>query len=156
MLSPKGNHLEPVRGLTVELFALEGKEIQRDTHVWIMGREPDQWHIEYKDKSYSVARHLVVECPVPRPLIEQLRTLDGCFGLSESAFDEVLIDRDNYYIFMRCKQHGKLFLDDTRGTSVWYSRLIYVGDLGNSSYDHVWSKFHDISDDMLNYMCVAF
>jgi hypothetical protein len=44
------NSMEPVRGLTVEPFELDGKSIQTDTHVWIVSRDPDHWHIEYNDK----------------------------------------------------------------------------------------------------------
>jgi hypothetical protein len=147
--------MEPFRGLIVEPLALDGKRIEKDTHVWIMSRDSDHWRIEYRDKSYTVPRNSVVECPVPMPRIEQLKMLDGCFGLDRSAFEVVLKESDKYYLLLRCKAHGKLFLEDGRGTVFMYSRLIYVGDLGNSSFDHIWGKFHGISDDMLNYMCVA-
>ena len=92
---------------------------------------------------------------MPAPRIEQLKMLDGCFGLDDNAFEMVLKETDKYYRFLRCKAHGQLFLEDGRGTAFMYSRLIYVGDLGNSSLDHVWTKLHGMSDDMLNYLCVA-
>ena len=147
--------MEPVKGMIVEPVMLGGIRVEKGTPIWITAEEPESYQIEYNQRFYPMPKKLAVKCPVPRPAIDELKKLDSCFGDSEDAFEEVIKDMTSYYRFLRCKAHGNFFLEDTRGGIGMYSRLIYIGQIDHHSFEGIWSKYHYVPDDLLNYMGIA-
>ncbi len=140
--------------MLVEPLSLGGRSLRAGTYVWLFGRGPDGCEVEFEDRRHRVPCAALVESPVPRPPLAELRRLDPCFGLPDQAFDEVAAEQFSYR-YLRCKAHGQLFLEDWRGGIADYVRLIFVGDLGDRSFADAWIRFHRIPDDLLNFRGIA-
>jgi len=142
--------MAPTRGLLICPATIGRYSLSPDTPVWILASHEDSWEVEYRDASGRVARSGVVECPVPRPPLVQLRELDACFGLAEAAFDDVHADPKNCFVIQRCRAHGTLFLRDTRCTVALYERVTLLGPDDGGSWVELWRRYHGMSDDWLN------
>jgi hypothetical protein len=142
--------MEPKQGLLICDASIGNHSLPPDTPVWILGTRGEMREVEYRDARGVVPSGSVVESPVPRPTDAQLRDLDTCFGLSEAAFHEVHLDRENYFAIQRCRAHGRLFLRDTRGTVAWYERTTLLGPEESEDWISIWRRYHGLSDDWLN------
>jgi len=149
--------MEPKRGMIIRDFTGRNLALRASDDVWILGPPEDGYVlVEKKNKQEKIPEHTVVDIPVPSPEINELRKKDDCFGRSAKHFKEVYKSDKDMFRLLRCKRHGKLFLDDTRGGLAMYSRLILVDDENaNESPETIWNRYHSMPDDWLQYLCIA-
>jgi hypothetical protein len=123
--------------------------------VWVLGPAADgRVTIESEGRIVSVPEESIVSCPVPAPRLSELRRLDGCFGESDAHFIEVHRSPEQMYRLLRCREHGRLFLEDTIGGVLMYTRTVLVDDTGEKP-DALWRGYHGLSDDWLNYLGIV-
>lgn len=131
---------------------IAGAAVPAGSHVWLLGVSGDEWEVEHGTRRGRVPRPAILECPVARPSLERLRALDACFGRDRDAFAEEHVDRQRYFTILRCKAHGALFLDDTRGTLAWYGRITLLDPADGDDWQAIWVRYHALSDDLLNHL----
>ena len=149
--------MEPKKGMIIRDINGRNLTLRAPDYVWILS-PPENGHVlvEKKDKQEKIPEHAVVDTPVPSPDINELRKKDDCFGRSAEHFNEVYKSDMNMFRLLRCKRHGKLFLDDTRGGWVMYGLLILVDDDdAKDSPDTIWNRYHSMPDDWLRYLGIA-
>jgi hypothetical protein len=141
--------MNPEQAVTLVSLTLDGKTVQAYEIVWVLNRSGGQAEIEHRDRRGRVAESVLVPYPVKGPGIEVLRQLDPCFGLGPEAFTDEHRDQERYFTILRCKAHGRRFLDDTRGGFAMYSRLTLLLEDDDGSPRDIWSKYHGMSDSQL-------
>jgi len=149
--------MEPKRGMIIRDITGRNLALRASDDVWILG-PPENGYvlIEKKNKQEKIPGHTVVEIPVPSPDIEELRQKDDCFGRSAEHFNEVYKSEMNMFRLLRCKRHGKLFLDDTRGGLAMYNLMVLVDDkYSKDTPETIWNRYHSMPDDWLRYLCIA-
>ena len=147
--------MEPQRGIVIRQVHVDGKTIDQSKYVWLLGSPSNGVvSIEINNMKHFIPQDAVVSCPVPSPSVDALRTIDECFGKSESHFDVLHKSQEKWFRILRCKAHGRLFLEDTRGGAAIYDRLIMVED-DQEDFKAIWSRYHSMSDDWLNYLGIA-
>ena len=142
--------MEPTRGVLIRDATIGRYPLPADTPVWIVGERGDSWEVEYRGARGVLPIGCVARSPVARPTEAQLRSLDACFGLDESAFTKVHVDSENLFVVQRCDAHARLFLRDTRGTIGSYERVTLLGPEETADWLAIWSRYHRMSDDWLN------
>jgi hypothetical protein len=140
---------DPEQALTLRPITVGRKSVPADTLVWVFGRSGNLVEVEFKDERDFVADDALVPHPVPRPDLEALRLLDACFGLPDEAFTCEHHD-ERYFRILRCKAHGRRFLDDVRGGIAMYGRLTLLQESDDGSPGEIWAQYHSVSDDWLN------
>ena len=147
--------MEPRRAMLIEELVLGGRVLAPGTYLWILGyRQHGLVEIEYQSRCERIPARSLVESPVPRPPIDELKKRDPCFGLGREAFERVF-EEERYYEFLRCREHGRLFLDDVRGGVAQYSRFILVETEPKDDLRIVWARYHRVPDDLLNFRGIA-
>lgn len=145
--------MAPTRGLIVKDVATPQRDFRADTIVWVHDRAGARVDIEYKSRFYVIPADAVVPVPVPAPPDAALLALDPCFLSPESAF-EAVHRSENYFRLLRCRAHGRIFLEDYRGGIAEYRRLIFIQE-PDAPPERLWEKYHHYSDDWLNYQGIA-
>ena len=140
---------DPERALTLRSVNVPGLSVPADTLVWVLRREPGWAHVEHGDRQGRVSQDALAPYPVQAPTVEQLRSLDPCFGLPEDSFEREHIDRENFFEILRCRAHGQRFLRDTRGTVASCTRLTLLQDTDDEDPNEVWMRYHRLSDAWL-------
>jgi hypothetical protein len=140
----------PQKGVTLRPVEIGGRVVPADTHVWIFRRGEGSADVEYQDRRSRVPEDAVANSPVKAPCLDELKKLDSCFGMSDDAFETMLIDNESYFEILLCREHGKRFLRDVRGSSAWYSRLTLLRDTDDGDTKDIWARYHRASDDRLN------
>jgi hypothetical protein len=143
--------MEPKRGMVVRDVTAGGQVVSAGSPVWIAGARGERLELEFRSKRFLVAADDVVEAPVPAPTLEALRRLDSCFGLPSSGFELLLADSVNMCEVVRCKAHGQVFLRDTRGDVAMYERVSILTSGEADDWVVVWNRYHQMSDDWLNW-----
>jgi len=147
--------MEPHRGILIEQVVVGGRALPPGTPVWIHAERPHgEFDVEFQNHFERIPARSVAASPIPRPSIDELRAKDPCFGLGDDAFEEVFRE-DQLFAFHRCRAHGRLFLEDLRGGIAMYNRWILVTEGHESDLRTLWSRYHAISDDVLNFRCIA-
>ena len=149
--------MEPKRGMIIRDITGRNLVLRAADYVWILG-PPEEGCVlvEKKNKQEKIPGQAVVDIPVPVPDIKELRKKDDCFGRSDKHFKEVYRSEMHMFRLLRCKRHGKLFLEDTRGGVAMYNRLILLADDDtNESPETIWSRYHSMPDEWLKYLCIA-
>ena len=142
---------EPRRGLIIRPVSFAGYSLGPDTHVWLLDSDAERWQVEFRDRQGTLSLADVLECPVSRPTIEQLRKLDPCFGRPDDAFHDEHVSPEHYFVVQRCRAHGAWFLRDTRGTIAMYDRVTLLSHEDGDDWVSIWSRYHAMSDDWLSY-----
>jgi hypothetical protein len=142
--------MQPIRGVLIREASVGRYSLPPDTPIWIVSTRGESREVEYRDARGVLPANHVAESPVRRPTEAQLRSLDTCFGLPESAFTRVFVDPEHLFEVQRCNAHGMLFLRDTRGTIGLYERTTLLKPEESSDWVTIWSRYHQMSDDWLN------
>jgi hypothetical protein len=141
--------MEPSRAFTIKPVTLGNKNVPPYTIVWVLKRSGEIVEIEFKEKHGPVPADSIIPYPVKGPGLESLKRLDPCFGLSDEAF--IVEHSDSGYLFeiLRCKEHGRRFLRDTRGGIAMYTTLTLLLESDDDKPKEIWKKYHYISDSLL-------
>jgi hypothetical protein len=142
--------MEPTRGVLIREASIGRYSLPPDTPIWIVGTRGESCEVEYRDARGVLPTNCVVQSPVVRPTEAQLRSLDACFGLPDSAFTTVHVDPESLFVVEQCNAHGMLFLRDTRGTIGLYERITLLKPEESGDWVTIWSRYHQMSDDWLN------
>lgn len=140
----------PQKGVTLRAVEIGGRVVPADTDVWIFRRGDGNADVEYRDRRGRVPEDAVADSPIKAPSLDELKRLDSCFGMSDDAFETMLSD-ESYFEILRCREHGRRFLRDFRGTIAWYSRLTLLRDTDDGDARDTWARYHRASDDWLNF-----
>ena len=140
---------DPKRGLTTRDLELDGARLAADEVVWVHARTNDLVEIEHRNRFGKVPADAVVPYPVPGPGLESLRQLDACFGLSDDAFHIEHASSKRCYSLVRCRAHGRRFLQDLRGGIAMFTLTTLLEDDEPGEPDAIWSKYHALSDSRL-------
>jgi hypothetical protein len=140
---------DPKRGLTIREVELDGARIAADEVVWVHARGNEFVEIEHRNRHGKVPADAVVPYPVKGPDLETLRQLDRCFGLTDDAFTAEHVSAKHCYTLVRCRAHGRRFLQDLRGGIAMFTLLTLLEDDEPGAPDEIWSKYHSISDSRL-------
>ena len=147
--------MEPKRGLLIRDCRFGDLSIRADSHVWIHGQRGENAELEFEGRRVTCPLKHIVEVPVPRPPLGELRKLDECFGAAPDAFEMIHHDQENMFRLLRCRKHGSYFLEDVRGQIGLYQRLILVEAESAANPRLAWRRYHAVSDDMLFYLGIA-
>jgi hypothetical protein len=139
---------DPDRALTIRDVQIDGKLVAADNIVWVHARTGGQAEVEHRGRLGRIPADAIVPYPVKGPDLEEVRQLDACFGLPKEAF-EVEHHSDAYYELLRCRAHGRRFLEDVRGTVGLYTTLTLLDDDEAGSPDEIWRRYHAQSDSWL-------
>lgn len=120
-----------------------------DQLVWVLRADSDRAEVEFKGERGHIRLDCLASYPIPRPTLEQIRKMDPCFDLPETAFATDYLDETRFFALVRCKAHGRRFLRDTRGGVGMYTltTLLEPGDDGAPA--EIWAKYHSCSDSWL-------
>lgn len=132
-----------------------GATLEAGRPVWIVGLpECGRVAIEADGRPATVPAGSVTESPIPAPSLDALRAVDDCFGRSRRHFVQEHESRECGFCLFRCRKHGRLFLEDMRGGVGVYTRLILLAE-SSGDPEALWSRYHAMSDDWLNHLCIA-
>ena len=155
-LANKDIHMEPKQGIITREVACSGITLKLADYVWILGMaENGRIPVEYKNHMTTVPENHVIQCPVPRADLDDLRKKDDCFGRPGDYFTEEFNSERYWFRLLRCKRHGRLFLEDTRGGIAMYTRMILVTSTDEDP-ETIWNQYHSMSDDWLNHLGIAY
>ncbi|MFN7952358.1 MAG: hypothetical protein U0610_11585 [bacterium] len=140
---------DPIQAMTVREVEIDGKRLPPHTVVWVWGKSAGQAQIEFKKWRGLVPVTALVRYPVESPPLEELRKLDGCFGMPDEAFEVVHRDDVHCFELLRCRAHGRRFLRDTRGTIGWYSIVTLLRDDERGAPEDLWRRYHAQDDSEL-------
>jgi hypothetical protein len=110
--------------------------------------------VEHGGSSALVPADVLLDCPIAAPSRAQLEELDPCFYSEPDAFVEEHDGSARWYRLLRCKAHGRRFLEETRGSVGIYTRLIAI-DATEESPDEIWRRYNAMSDDWLSHLGIA-
>ncbi len=148
--------MEPKQGMMTQEVTVSGITLKQADYVWILGRvENGRIPVEYRNNIITIPENIVLQCPVPAPNLNDLRKSDDCFGRSADYFTEEYKSERYWFRLLKCKKHGKLFLEDTRGEIAMYTRTILVTNTTENP-ETIWRQYHSMSDDWLNYQGRAY
>ena len=151
--------MEPQRVLIVEPVPLKnGLELSLWTYVWKLTPSQNGFiSIEHRNREYQIPAQCAVDVPVAPPLKKQLCSLDPCFPMIPTGFEEVYVNETSYFTVHRCP-HGNYFLEDVRGGIGMFSLWIFLGPVENQEADcweSFWTKFHYLPVDAIFYLGIG-
>ena len=147
--------MEPGKGMIISGVSVSGVDLNPGDCVWILDESRNGYvRIEYRNKEFVVPGPSVVSCPVPAPDLKSLREIDDCFGRGTGCFREVHKSDRHWFRLLRCRRHGALFLEDTRGGVGVYTGTIIIAD-ADEDPETIWRRYHDMPDDWLNYLGIV-
>jgi Lon protease-like protein len=149
--------------MLVRSLEVGGRRALAGSYAWNLGPASDgRVLIELRGTrlhgvTAAVPQDALRDCPVPAPALEQLCRLDPCFALPVEDLVTEEINRELQFTLLRCKPHGRLFLEDLRGSIAMYTRLILVEPAAaeQESSAEIWRRYHELSDDWLNHLGIA-
>lgn len=133
---------DPKRALTIRRVQVGGKELPPDTLLWVHGKHGDYLEVEYGDRRGRISPTAVVSYPVAGPSLTELKLLDSCFDLPDTAFQVEHQSREHLFELLRCRAHGRRFLRDVRGELAMYSALTLLEDNEEGAPDEIWARYH--------------
>jgi len=147
--------MEPVRIFIPERIVVGSSSINGSSHAWLLEKDEQRSVIEFNNKRYAIPNDSYCSSPVPAPDGDVLERLDSCFLKPMDHFEAIVSSKENYYRILKCREHGKFFLEDYRGGIAMYHRLIFLGESLDGTPSQIWKRFHAVSDDELNYLRIA-
>lgn len=152
--SPDGK--EPVLGMMISEVSVAGVTLKPSEYVWILGTaEKGLISVEHRNVRVALPEGSLLPCPIPAPDINDLRKKDDCFGRPEKYFTEIYKSEQHLFRLLKCKRHGSIFLEDSCGGVGMYTLTILVADPAEDP-ETMWSRYHSMSDDWLNYQFMAY
>ena len=135
--------------------SVDGRAIRAGTYGWYLGEAGDRARVEVTGHTVCVDPRSVEPCPVGRPRIEDLRKREPCFGTDMLAFEELYLDAERGQRVLRCRAHGRLFVESRRGYKTPRFRLVLADRLAGESLESLARRHASISDDLLNHRGTA-
>ena len=133
---------EPEQAITIRDVDVGGRHVAADQIVWVHARKDGYAEVEYRDRRGRVPLDAILPYPVRGPRLEDLQKLDSCFGSSDEAFAIEHHSYEHWYRMLRCRAHGRRFLEDTRGTIASYSTTTLLNDDEEGEPDEIWARYH--------------